>query len=243
MNQGSPVYWVGFSPSSALLASVALDGSIAVWDSTAGRRRERFQHDPRVKAARFDPQEKVLASFGSDTETRLWKLKDSGEFWRLDVSDDSYAGVAFDAATDTMIVGGTDGTITWWDTKARTPRFSVSSGAFILAMAASTDGRHLVTIDNAREARAWDMKSGRVLKRMPYYHLYAVAISPDGEFFATAGDDGSRDVLEVTRIQPKDAQATACAQLRRNLTRNEWQRYFGDKPYRATCSNIKPERE
>jgi WD40 repeat protein len=243
MNQGAPVYWVGFSPSSALLASVALDGSIGVWDTTTGQRRALFQHDPRVKAAQFDPQEKQLASFGTQTETRLWKLEDGAEFWRLDSSSASYAGVAFDAATPTMILGGADGTITWWDLNARTPRLSADSGSFIKAIAMSKDGRRLVTMDGYGEARAWDAKNGRLLKRMPYYRVNALAISPDGEFIAAAGEDGARDVIEMTRIWPTDPAATACAQLQRNLTRAEWQRYLADQPYRMTCPNIKPQTE
>jgi hypothetical protein len=78
---------------------------------------------------------------------------------------------------------------------------------------------------------------------MPYYRVNAIAISPDGEFIAAAGQDGARDAIEVTRILPKDPVATACAQLQRNLTRAEWQRYLPDEPYRTTCPNIKPRPE
>lgn len=243
MSHGAPVYWVGFSPSSALLASVALDGSIGVWDTSSGQRRALFQHGARLKAAQFDPQEKRLASFGSETETRLWNLVDGGESWRLDGSSSSYAGVAFDAATGTMIVGGADGKITWWDLSTRTPRFSADSGSFVKAIAMSNDGRHLVTMDGFGEARAWDVKNGRLLKRVPYYRLNAIAISPDGEFIAAAGDDGSQDVIELTRILPKDPEVAACAQLQRNLTRAEWQQYLADRPYRLTCPNIKRQPE
>ncbi len=239
MNQGAPIYWVGFSSSSALLASVALDGSIAVWDTTTGQRRALLQHDARVKAARFDPQGKRLASFGTETETRLWTLENGGESWRLDSSSASYAGVAFDAATPTMVLGGADGTITWWDLNTRAARFSVESGSFINGIAVANDGRYIITMDGSGEARAWDAKDGRLLKRMPYYRVNAIAISPDGEFMAAAGQDGARDAIEVTRILPKDPAAAACTQLRRNLTRAEWQRYLPDAPYRLTCPNIK----
>ncbi|MFP3558871.1 hypothetical protein SB861_50735 [Paraburkholderia sp. SIMBA_049] len=110
-------------------------------------------------------------------------------------------------------------------------------------MAASTNRRRLVTIDSSREVRAWDLDSGRLLKRMPYYQLQALAISPDGEFFATGGQDNEHEVIEVTRIWPRDPVAAACAHLRRNLTRTEWNQYLGDEPYRPTCANIKPELE
>lgn len=240
MDHGAPVYWVGISPSAALLASLGLDGSIGVWDTVSGRRVASFKHDAGVRAVRFDPKEKLLASFGTQSGTRLWTL-DGVESWRLDDSSASSAGVVFDASASTMIVGGADGTITWWDLSTRAPRFSAEAGAFIRDIAMSGDGRHLVTMDGAGEVRAWDAKDGRLLKRLPYYRVNAIAISPDGEFVAAAGEDGSRDVIELTRILPKDPATTACAQLQRNLSRAEWQQYMSGQPYRMTCPDIRPQ--
>jgi hypothetical protein len=244
-NHGSPVYRIDFSPSGALLASVAMDGSVNVWDSASGERRQRLEPGSKVRAARFDPQEKTLATFGSETETRLWNLDAGNELWLLDVATSGDAGVIFDGKTHSLIVGDVDGAITWWDLDQRAKRFSVTAGGYITLMAASTDTRHLVTLDAGREARAWDLDSGRLLKRMPYYpQLMALALTHDGESFATAGnDDGSRNILEITRISPRDAVESACKSLRRNLTRDEWHQYLDDEPYHATCANIEPERE
>ena len=242
MSHGLPVYWLGFSPSSALLASIGLDGSVAVWDTVNGQSRWRFQHDKHVRAARFDPTEKMLASFGSDTETIVWNLE-TGEPWRMGDDNMTYAGVVFDAATDTMVVPGDEGVITWWDLKTRRPRFSMSADSIILGVAASPQRRHLVTIDGYRETRAWSLDDGRLLKRLPYYQLYALAISPDGESLAVAGFDGERDIIDVTRIAPQDLVAAACERLSRNLTREEWQRYRGDRPYQRTCLNLEDGQE
>lgn len=239
--QGSPVYWIGFSPSGALLASVGLDGGIDIWDAASGERRHHFQHDTAAKAVRFDPREKLLASFGSETDTRLWSLDSGAELWRVQAPSSTDAGVAFATPGDTLIVAGADGALSWWDLKARALRFSIPTGAtFLIGMVVSPERRYLVTIDDNREARAWDAESGRLLKRVPYADLQALAISPDGEFFATAGQDGATGsyVLAVKRIRPEDAVATACAQLSRNLTRSEWYQYLGDEPYRPTCTNI-----
>jgi hypothetical protein len=112
-------------------------------------------------------------------------------------------------------------------------------------MAALTEARHLVTVDVAREALAWDLDTGGLLKRIPYYpEVTALALTPDGETFATAGnDDGARNILEITRSSPADPVASACRSLKRNLTRDEWHQYLGDQPYRATCANLEPEHE
>jgi WD40 repeat protein len=241
--ESSPVYWVTFSPSAALLASVAHDGSVSVWESASGARRVHVQGGKEVKAVRFDPQEKVLVTFGAYTETRLWNLDDGSELWRIEDGASADAGVAFDPTTHSLILGGAEGTVTWWDLDTRAKRFAIPVDTFVAIMSASAETRFLVTGDADDEARAWDLDSGRLLKRMPYYpDLEALAMSPDGLSFATAGDDGpGTALLEVTRIAPPDPVAAACKGLGRNLTRDEWHRYLGVEPYRATCPNIEAE--
>lgn len=241
--ESSPVYWVTFSPSAALLASVAHDGSVSVWESASGARRVHVQGGKEVKAVRFDPQEKVLVTFGAYTETRLWNLDDGSELWRIEDGASADAGVAFDPTTHSLILGGAEGTVTWWDLDTRAKRFAIPVDTFVAIMSASAETRFLVTGDADDEARAWDLDSGRLLKRMPYYpDLEALAMSPDGLSFATAGDDGpGTALLEFTRIAPPDPVAAACKGLGRNLTRDEWHRYLGVEPYRATCPNIEAE--
>jgi hypothetical protein len=132
--------------------------------------------------------------------------------------------------------------VTWWDLEARTRRFAIPVDTFVALMSASVQTRFLVTGDADDEARAWDLDTGRLLKRMPYYpDLEALAMSPDGLSFASAGDDGDTPLLEFTRIAPTDPAAAACKGVGRNLTRDEWHRYLGVEPYRATCPNIEPE--
>ena len=75
---------------------------------------------------------------------------------------------------------------------------------------------------------------------MPYSgRLTAVALTPDGGLLASSGwDDWGTGAIEVTRVWPDDPVAAACSKLRRNLTHEEWRKYFGDAPYRPTCPEI-----
>ena len=123
--------------------------------------------------------------------------------------------------------------LSWWDLAERALQFSIPTGtAYLGAMAAGPQARYLVTIGADEEVRAWDASDGRLLKRMPYSrNLMGIALSPDGERFASMGEDQiGEPVIEITRIWPPDPVAAACEKVSRNLTRNEWRQYLGASP-------------
>lgn len=61
------------------------------------------------------------------------------------------------------------------------------------------------------------------------------AFSPDGEHLAMASQDES---VQVWPWQPESLIDQACSSLSRNLTRQEWQEYLGNEPYRKICPNL-----
>ena len=62
-----------------------------------------------------------------------------------------------------------------------------------------------------------------------------VAFSADGKYVATASRDKT---ARVCLWRPEDLIAEASSRLTRNLTYQEWQRYFPHEPYRKTCPNL-----
>ena len=237
MQQGAPTYWIGFSPSSALLVSVSRDGVVNIWQADSGALRQHITAGTGTEAARFDPAEKMLATFGADAATQLWSLETKAVPWKLSAQADGDAGVIFDTTGRTMVIGQTNGPLSWWDVTARSMRFSIPMGAlYTRAMTAVPGARYLVSISADSDARAWELQSGRLLKRIPYAgDLMGLAVSPDGERFAVMGDDQDDRVIEITQIHPADGLAAACDKVGRNLTHNEWRQYLEAEPYRLTC--------
>lgn len=97
------------------------------------------------------------------------------------------------------------------------------------------DGALMVTTDDGTGAvRVWSLPD-----------LALVAGPLDGPYYADINADGSLVVLGSTTssLLTLDADAwddAACRVAGRNLTTEEWQRYFPGEPYRETCPGVEP---
>jgi WD40 repeat protein len=142
-----------------------------------------------------------------------------------------------------VIIGsGGDDPISGWDMAKRVSLFDSSEtySDILTGIAGSRDGTVLVTAGDDGTARAWDGRTGRELKRLPYSNDVSVAVSPDGKFLASSGIDvfTHRRLLELTELRPKDLIESTCAHVGRNLTPAEWREYFYDAAYHRTCPHI-----
>jgi WD40 repeat protein len=140
MSHGDASYWVGFSPSSRSVASASLDRTVRIWEPGTGAERLRLAHDGVPEAAVFSPNEQMIATFGRRIATRLWNADTGAEVWRLPDGNASVAGVVFDAPGRIMVVGRTDGEVTWWDVAKRAPLFSVSEDSVLVASDGADSG-------------------------------------------------------------------------------------------------------
>jgi WD40 repeat protein len=109
----------------------------------------------------------------------------------------------------------------------------------------SLDGKYLATISENHTARVWEVERELEVARMIHDQIVsAVAFSPYGKYLATTSEDNIIQVFEVTsnnkitNMKLEDLNAEACAQLTRNLTKNEWKKYMDDEPFRKTCPDL-----
>jgi WD40 repeat protein len=119
-----------------------------------------------------------------------------------------------------------------------------------LTLAFSPNGRFLAmagcdvfarSAEKITECRAQfevlDLETGRFLPRPFAGHTRApisLAFSPDSSVLAS-GDFAGDIILWDMAVTGEEL---ACRQAGRNLTVAEWERYFGEEPYRATCPEL-----
>lgn len=98
----------------------------------------------------------------------------------------------------------------------------------------SSDGRWAITgITN--QYLVMETIGDEELMRFPGGYL--PALSPDSHYYTRETD--TTGTIAVWRWQPVDLIAIACERASRNLSEDEWNKYFSGEPYRATCPNLK----
>ena len=102
---------------------------------------------------------------------------------------------------DTLVSGGYDGRLTWWNLDERKQVREVAAHEkWVRRVIATPDGTRLVSVADDMQIKVWDAVSGDLIRAFtdhapmtPHNYpsmLYAVAASPDGKWLASADKTG-----------------------------------------------------
>jgi RNA polymerase sigma factor (sigma-70 family) len=207
-NPGGQVQSVAFTPDGKLLATAAVDGVLALWDTGTGRQVLKLdgRQGERLNSAAFSPDGKVLATGdgqpGQPGAVRLWDVATGKEVAALRDPADRVRSVAFSPDGRVVAAGSSDGTVRLWD--VRTAReHDVLRGNLgpVSGVAFSPDGKRLASAGGEEgrpgagpgELKLWDVTTGKVLAvcRSDGGTVTGVAFSPDGRVLATSGAAGA----------------------------------------------------
>ena len=191
----------------------------------------------------FSPDGKLLASATLAGDTDLWDVPTGKSLARL--SNESH-GRAYDSTVRfspdgrMLAVGDTSGNVVIWDLPRRRPVGSPLAGQNVPIDTVDFDpsGRLLATMSDDGNLRLWDLATQKLIGA-------PIPVSTGGgtaEFFPDGthllGDFGSTGV--VWNVDPVAWEAQACRVAHRDLTREEWNDFLGQRTYRPVCAAARP---
>ncbi|HUI22363.1 MAG TPA: hypothetical protein VLZ74_15125 [Methylocella sp.] len=229
---------VAFSPDGRSVATGSEDQTARIWDVTTSKEVLRIHFDGPVRTVAFSPDGKSFAAGGLDDAASLWSLESRREIVRL-VHRGPIKIVRFSPDSRLLATGSADNTVGLWTVADGKLAQRLTQEGSIQAVAFSPDSRWLATGSDDHTARVWEVASGMEQIRLSHAGpVRSVVFDPiDGGHLVSSSSDNTAWV----RIWNRPVQrrwVDACARLTRNLTVQEWKRYFDDVPYRRTCPDL-----
>jgi WD40 repeat protein len=116
-------------------------------------------------------------------------------------------------AGKTVISGGYDGRLIWWDIESREQIRAVAAHTkWIRKVAISPDGKTIASVGDDMVCRLWDATDGKLLRELrghaeqtPHHFpsmLFVCTFAPDGRFLATADKVGHIVVWDIADGKP-----------------------------------------
>jgi WD40 repeat protein len=184
-----------------------------------------------IHSIAVSPDGNCIGTACEDGTARLWIWgRGSKQYLPLNHNGPVYT-LAFSPDSSHLATIERDGSVRVWDTITGMLLNYLSQHHLVRTIAFSPDGTQLA-VTSGQKALLWDQHIDRVQAQFSHQvRTNAAIFSPDGKYLVTTGEDNT---ASVWIWQPADLLTVAAQRLLRNLTREEWQQYLGDEPYRRT---------
>lgn len=218
------------------------DDVVASGRALDGKGRSKL-HEIDILAVGIAPDGQWAASSSQDPTLVLWDLRQKGAAIRLRRHAEPVDTIAFSPDGRWLATGSRDTTIRLWDLATEHPDENslelAGHQGRVASLRFTADGKRLISGGYDKIVRVWDLASGNpeVIARSALVlagHdqlISAIDLSGDERMIASVSYDGS------ARIWPLEAEeliAIGCRRVGRNLTPDEWSKYFTD-PYEPLC--------
>ncbi|MBM2848373.1 MAG: repeat protein [Anaerolineales bacterium] len=253
---------VAFSPDDETLAVGQLGSTIVLWDVTDARaprllktlpgNPDQPRHTDDVWSVAWSPDGRWLASgsAGVNNYVLVWNVETDDSFLTVEQGHtDTVFGVAWSPNGYTLASASRDNTVVLWDvTTPSAPRLLTRLTEHrqeVYGVAFSRDGL-LATGSDDGTAMIWSVANPAAPKQLAVLaehrnRVRSVAFSPVTDYLATGGFDQQTIIWQIVTGEANPGETPiqlACRLAGRNLTPEEWKRYFPGEDYRKTCPNL-----
>ncbi|UWR21191.1 protein kinase domain-containing protein [Sulfitobacter sp. S190] len=212
------------SDASRLMAAADSAVHLISLDDTTAARQFAPQHG-RVTRAVLDSGSSRIAVATSRGDVIVWPIDRIADPMVLKVSGNLIWSVAFSRDGTLLAVGDSDETVSIWrlSDATRLQDFSGHTrGATDVVFLG--DGKSLLAADRSGGLHIWDLNFGKLIGRIPDAHggaIWRLGVFPDGQTFASAGDDGMVKLWDVLSAD------TACTLSTGILSAQQRAQYLG----------------
>jgi WD40 repeat protein/tetratricopeptide (TPR) repeat protein len=192
-HQGA-VFSVSFSSDGQSLATAGFDGRVRLWNLSGQQLGEFNTSQPQVTSVSFDADGRQLVTAGTDGTVRLWNLS-GRQLAQLKGHLGWVYSASFSRDGRYLATAGKDGTVRLlnlsgqqqveWEAHEENVNWSVVSF--------SPDGKNLATAAiNDKTVRLWNLSGQQLIQlNTEQDGIESMSFSPDGQYLATAADDGT----------------------------------------------------
>lgn len=232
----SAIWSISTSPDGTQFMTASESG-LRLWELQARALKKDIQRgDALFTRAAWSADGGRLAAASTDGRVLVWDAK-SGRLEReIAVGQDVVWSLAFSADGKRLATGSADEVVVVWGVESGSRLTSLtghSGGATDVAFLG--DGATLIAVDRNGRLHFWDVQTGRrLIEPWPAHRgaSWRIAVHPDGERFATAGDDG------YVRVWDDLSVGRACELSRDAFDGIRHSEYFGDADDVLTCTSF-----
>jgi WD40 repeat protein len=184
----------GNDRAAATPSAVSSSEPVAVLSANAGT----------VWSVAFDPTSDLVAMVVEDGKVRVWNWPEKA----VKSTINAHGGIAWRAhfARDGawLATSGDDGFVKLWNPEESEPQRTFKLNNGVRGFAFSHDDRTLFAGDRIGELQAWSLDTGELITETQQpAAVYTVAVSPDDETLATAGNDKIVRLWNAKTLTPK----------------------------------------
>jgi WD40 repeat protein len=188
----SPVVSVAFSSDGRRIAAWELNGKIKIWDASAGELTAQLAHPGNVGAARWSPDDKLLATGHADGSVTISGAHSGDKSMTLRGHAGVITSLAWSPDSTRLASTSTDSTVRVWEVASRKMVLGpLRHSHEIMSVAWEPDGQRLATGSVDETIKIWNATTGReaLTFRGHLQTVTSVAWGPDGRLASGCNDE------------------------------------------------------